>query len=104
MLSILIVLKHLANGFNTFFIKGKPVFSNDPKGLTKHYPDYPILSKWVFDNFILADELFTKALRKFKTCALVNNNLCGKLVSLLESPTNLMKDLRYFSTIFYFWF
>ena len=27
-----------------------------------------------------------KALRKFQTCISVNNNLCGKLVSSLESP------------------
>ena len=42
-----------------------------------------------FDNFILADELFGKALRSFETCALVNNNLCGKLFSSLESPAEL---------------
>ena len=39
-----------------------------------------------FDNFILAKELLGKALRSFETCVLVNN-LCGKLFSLLESPT-----------------
>ena len=41
----------------------------------------------VFDNSILAEELFTKALQTFETCVLVNNNLCGKLFSSLESPT-----------------
>ena len=41
----------------------------------------------VFDNFILAEELFAKALRSFETCVLVNNNLCGRLFSSLESPT-----------------
>ena len=30
---------------------------------------------------------FAKALRNFETCVLVNNNLCGKLFSSLESPT-----------------
>ena len=35
---------------------------------------------WVFENFILADESFTKTLQSFETCLLVNNNLYGKLV------------------------
>ena len=40
-----------------------------------------------FDHFILADKPFAKALQSLKTCVLVNNNLYGKLVSSLESPT-----------------
>ena len=32
----------LANGFNAFFIKSKPAFSNGPKSLPKNPPDYPI--------------------------------------------------------------
>ena len=32
----------LANGFNAFFIKSKPVFSNGHKSLPKYHPDYPI--------------------------------------------------------------
>ena len=47
--------------------------------------DCPILCKWVFDNFILADEPFEKTLRSLETCVLVNNNLWGKLFSSLES-------------------
>ena len=39
-----------------------------------------------FDNYILAEELFEKALRSLETCMLVNNNLSGKLFSSLESP------------------
>ena len=39
-----------------------------------------------FDNFILADEPFVKALRSLETYALLYNNLHGKLVSLLELP------------------
>ena len=55
-----------------------------------------------FENFILADEPFAKALRIFETCALVNNNLCGKLVSSLEFPIKFDKRLLkgYFSSIF----
>ena len=38
-----------------------------------------------FDSFILAEELFAKVLRSLETCVFVNNNLCGKLFSSLES-------------------
>ena len=70
----------LANGLSTFPIKGNSVFGNGPKSLPKNPPDCPILSNLVFDNL-------QKALRSFETCVLVNNNLCGKLFSSLESPT-----------------
>ena len=40
-----------------------------------------------FDNFILAEELFAKALPSFEACVLVDSNLCRKLFSSLESPT-----------------
>ena len=43
--------------------------------------DCTILDNWCFENFILADEPFGRALRIFETCVLVNNTLCGKLVS-----------------------
>ena len=71
----------LANGFSTFFIKGNLVFGNGPKNLFYNPPYYPILGNWVFDNFILAEELFVKALRSFEIYVLVNNNLCVKLFS-----------------------
>ena len=77
----------LADGLSTFLIKGKPRFSTGPKSLPKNLPDYPISSNWVFNNFILTEEPFTKALWSLKTCILANNNLCGKLVSPLESLT-----------------
>ena len=77
----------LVNGLRTFPIKGNPVFSNCPKSLTKNLPNYPILCNWLFDSFILAEELFAKALRSFQTCVLVNNKLCEKLFSSLEPPT-----------------
>ena len=41
---------------------------------------------WVFVNFTLADELFAKPLRNFGMCLPLSNNLCGKLVSPLQSP------------------
>ena len=43
-----------------------------------------ILQNWVFENFILAVELFGKTLRSLETCVSVNNNWCGKLVLSLE--------------------
>ena len=49
-------------------------------------PDCIILDNWVFENFILVDEPFVKALRIFETCVLFSNNLCEKLVSSLEIP------------------
>ena len=53
----------LASGLSTFFIKDDPVFSNGPKSLPKNPPDCTILCNWVFDNFILAEELLRKASR-----------------------------------------
>ena len=43
--------------------------------------DCIILDNWVFGNLISADEWIAKALRRFETCLLVNNNLWEKLVS-----------------------
>ena len=33
----------LVNGLNTFFLKGKPIFSNGPKSLPRNSPDFPTL-------------------------------------------------------------
>ena len=65
--------------------KGKPVFGNSHIILTKNPADCPILDNWFFDNLTLADESCAKASQILETCASVNNNLCGKLVSLVES-------------------
>ena len=78
---LLLILMVLANGFNTFFIKGNPVFRNGPKSLPKNPPYCPILCNCIFQNFILANEPFGKALQIFETCVLVNYNLCEKLFS-----------------------
>ena len=37
------IKRRLANGLSTFFIKGKPVFSNGPKTLRENPTDCPIL-------------------------------------------------------------
>ena len=70
----------LANGFSKFFVKHKPVFCNIPRNLPKNPTDWLILDNWVFDEFILAEEPFAKALPILETCVLVNYNLCRKLV------------------------
>ena len=91
----------LANGLSTFFIKGNPVFNNGPKSLPKNPPHSSILCNRVFDNFILAEELFSKALRSFEICVLVNNKLCGKSFSSLESPTTFEEIFKVTSVLFF---
>ena len=76
----------LANGLSTFPIKDNPIFSNGPKNLPKNSSYCPILCNWAFDNFILAEEQFEKALRSLKTCVLINDSLFEKLFSPLEWP------------------
>ena len=57
----------LANGLSTFYIKDNIVFSSGPKILPQNSPDFPIFCNWIFDIFILAEELFAKDLEKFET-------------------------------------
>ena len=49
-------------------------------------PDCTILDTCVFENFILADKPFAKALRIFETYVLPNNNLCEKLAWSFKLP------------------
>ena len=84
----------LANGLSKLPIKGNPVFSDGPKSPPENPTDSPILCNWVFDNFILADELSSKASWIVETCVLVDNNLCGKLFSLFESPTTFYESFK----------
>ena len=63
LLLILIDIKTLlSNDLSIFPITGNQVFNNGPKRLPKTHPDCSFLCNWVFDNFILADEPFAKAL------------------------------------------
>ena len=57
------IITLLANGLSTFPIKGKPGFSNGPKSIPKIPPDWAILCKWVFDNFVLTEELLYEPLK-----------------------------------------
>ena len=91
----------LASGLSTFFIKGNPVFSKGPKSLLKNPLDYFTLCNWVFDNFMLAEELFQKALWSFEIYLFVNNNL----FSSLETPTIFDESFKVTSVpFFYTWF
>ena len=84
----------LANGLITFFIKGNPVFSHGARSLPRNPPDCIILDNWVFDSIISVDELFAKALRRFATCLLGNNNSRGKLVLSSELPITFDENLE----------
>ena len=48
----------------------------------------------VYNNFILANEPFAKALRRLETCVLVNNNLCGKLLSSLKPSATFNESFK----------
>ena len=52
-------------------------------------------------NFILAEELFAKALQNLETCVLVTNNLCRKIFSSLESPTTFDEIFKVTSALFF---
>ena len=91
----------LTNGLSTFFIKDNRVFTNSFKSLPKNPPGCPTLCNRIFDNFILADEPFVKALPSLNTCVLVNNDLCGKLFSALESPATFEVILKVTSVLFF---
>ena len=71
------------------------------KSLSKYPLDCPILCNWVFDNFILANELFSKVLQSLETYVWVNNNLCRKLVSSLELPTTFDESFKVTSVPFF---
>ena len=81
----------LANGVSTFLIIGKLTFTNGSRN-TSGNPGCTILDSWIFDNFILADT--SKAWRNFSNDLCNSNNLCGKLVSLLESPIIFDENFR----------
>ena len=79
---------------NTFCIKGKQTFINGPRSLPRNLFNCTILDNQVFENVILSDASFAKPLPSLETCVSVNNSLCGKLVSLLESPITFDKRFK----------
>ena len=56
---------------------------------------------WILENFILANGTLAKALQTFETCVLDNNNLCEKLVSLLELPIKFDERFKVTSVSFF---
>ena len=64
-------------------------------------PDYTIWDNWVFENFMLADESFPKALQIFETCVPLNNKLCVKLVLSLKSPTTFYERYKALAVPFF---
>ena len=97
LLLILMVLKRLMvlKCLCTFPIKDNPYFNNGPESLAKNPSACPIFCNLVFDNFILPDEPFAKALWSLEACALVNNNF-------IRITINIWRNFQsYFSTIFF---
>ena len=68
-------------------LKANQVFSNAPRNLSINPLNCTILDSQIFENFILADELFAKALQILEICVWVNIKLCWKLASSLLPPT-----------------
>ena len=89
---ILVLSTHLAKDRSTFFIKVKPNFVNGRRSLPRNPQGCIILNTCVFENLIMADDLFAKALRRLATWLSVNNTLWGKLVS--SSPVKFNDNLR----------
>ena len=68
-----------------FFTQIIYLIKNNPKRINRNKSYYCIiLDSRVFEIFIIADELFEKALRILETCTLFNNNLYGILVTSWE--------------------
>ena len=85
----------LTIGVSTFPTKGEPLFGNGSRSMPKNFSQFSYFIFILFyfiilfyirnsDNVTLFDELFIKTLRILKACVLVNNNLCGKVVSSTE--------------------
>ena len=71
-------------------LAGKATFNNGPKSLPRNPAECIISDSFVFKNFVLADDLFAKALERLVACLSVNNSLWGKLVSSLPIDNNLI--------------
>ena len=64
----------LVNGVSIFFINSKSTLINDWRNLIRNPLDCIMLDSRVFDNFMLVDELFAKALHRLEICLSVNND------------------------------
>ena len=87
---------------STVFNKLSAEFIKAPKSeRVSKPPNYIILNNWGFGNLKVADEQLTRGLQIFETCVSVNNNLCGKLMLLLESPTTFYEGFKVISEPFF---
>ena len=91
----------LANGLSTFSWKTIQFLAMVLKIYLKISLIVFFLCNWVFYNFILAKELFAKALRILEIFVLVNKNFCGKLFLSSESPTTFDESFRVTSVPFF---
>ena len=82
------------------FNKGNPDFNNGVKN--RKNPPFFILVNCAFYSLISVDVWVAKALRRFGTCLLVNNNLCGKLASSSELPIIFDDNLKITSVPFFY--
>ena len=62
---------HSTNNLCTYFINGKPNFVNI-QNLPRNPLDCSVLESSVFDNFVVANKLFAKALQSFRTSLAVS--------------------------------
>ena len=85
----------------SFFINGSHVFNNGPRSIPRNPPHCIILDNLLFENLISVDKLFVKALRRFATCVLVNNNSYRKLILSSKSPIIFDDNLKATCFIFY---
>ena len=89
----------MANGLIVYFISGNPAFRNGSRSGPTNPSDCIVLDISVFDNLISVDKQFAKALPRFTTYQLVNNNLWEKFVS--SSPTIFDDSLKATSDSFF---
>ena len=91
----------LANSLITFFFNGSHVFNNGPRSIPRNPPDCIILDNLLFESLVSVDKLFVKALQRFATCVLVNNNSYRKLILSSELPIIFDDNLKTTCFIFY---
>ena len=74
----------------------KPIndFSNGVKGLLLCLLDFTILDRWVFNNFILANELFIETFRSIGTRLMVSNIYVESQSGYYNGQSCLMNDLN----------
>ena len=56
------------------FIDNNPTFNIGPISLPRNVPDCTVLENSAFNNFLLPDEIFPKALQSLEICLSVSNN------------------------------